>query len=233
MINSALFSGSSALLQIVLRTTVIYLLVLIGVRLSGKREVGQMMPFDLTLLLLLSNSLQNSADLSRRNNGLAVARFSICVVLQRVIFMGTRIVAVVLLTAATASVAFPSQPSFPFGLIRASGAPWDGPAIDLRLTTELAECKKTGEPYIDIGVWRGLPIHAGQRVSFGQGSDAGFASRCARDGNCQRAESGWVEFESYKEGAGARGRYELHFKDGESLKASFEAKWCEERVVCG
>jgi uncharacterized membrane protein YcaP (DUF421 family) len=39
---------------------VIYLLVLIGVRLSGKREVGQMTPFDLTLLLLLSNSVQNA-----------------------------------------------------------------------------------------------------------------------------------------------------------------------------
>ena len=33
-------------MQIVLRTGVIYLLVLIGVRLSGKREVGQMTPFD-------------------------------------------------------------------------------------------------------------------------------------------------------------------------------------------
>src|SRR4029077_15619305 len=52
--------GAHVLLQIVLRTGVIYLLVLIGVRLSGKREVGQMTPFDLTLLLLLSNSVQNA-----------------------------------------------------------------------------------------------------------------------------------------------------------------------------
>lgn len=55
-----LFPGGSVLAQIVLRTGVIYLLVLIGVRLSGKREVGQMTPFDLTLLLLLSNSVQNA-----------------------------------------------------------------------------------------------------------------------------------------------------------------------------
>jgi len=54
------FPGSHVLLQIVLRTTVIYGLVLVGVRLSGKREVGQMTPFDLTLLLLLSNSVQNA-----------------------------------------------------------------------------------------------------------------------------------------------------------------------------
>jgi uncharacterized membrane protein YcaP (DUF421 family) len=58
--TGALFPGVHVLLQIVLRTGVIYLLVLIGVRLSGKREVGQMTPFDLTLLLLLSNSVQNA-----------------------------------------------------------------------------------------------------------------------------------------------------------------------------
>jgi uncharacterized membrane protein YcaP (DUF421 family) len=53
-------AGAHIVLQIVLRTAVIYLIVLIGVRLSGKREVGQMTPFDLTLLLLLSNSVQNA-----------------------------------------------------------------------------------------------------------------------------------------------------------------------------
>src|SRR5258708_3974677 len=47
-------------LEIAGRTTAVYLLVLIGIRLTGKREVGQMTPFDLTLLLLLSNSVQNA-----------------------------------------------------------------------------------------------------------------------------------------------------------------------------
>lgn len=59
--NGVLLPGAGhVLLQIMLRTGVIYLVVLIGVRLSGKREVGQMTPFDLTLLLLLSNSVQNA-----------------------------------------------------------------------------------------------------------------------------------------------------------------------------
>jgi uncharacterized membrane protein YcaP (DUF421 family) len=47
-------------LEIGLRTSVVYVLVLVGIRLTGKREVGQMTPFDLTLLLLLSNSVQNA-----------------------------------------------------------------------------------------------------------------------------------------------------------------------------
>jgi uncharacterized membrane protein YcaP (DUF421 family) len=48
------------LIEIALRTAAIYAVVLIGVRLSGKREVGQMTPFDLTLLLLISNAVQNA-----------------------------------------------------------------------------------------------------------------------------------------------------------------------------
>src|SRR5262249_2656051 len=55
-----MFPGTHVLLEIMLRTSVVYLVVLIGVRLSGKREVGQMTPFDLTLLLLISNSVQNA-----------------------------------------------------------------------------------------------------------------------------------------------------------------------------
>ena len=55
-----LFPGWHVVLQIILRTAVIYCVVLAGVRLSGKREVGQMTPFDLTLLLLISNSVQNA-----------------------------------------------------------------------------------------------------------------------------------------------------------------------------
>jgi uncharacterized membrane protein YcaP (DUF421 family) len=55
-----MFTTWATALQIVARTGAVYLLVLIGVRLTGKREVGQMTPFDLTLLLLLSNSVQNA-----------------------------------------------------------------------------------------------------------------------------------------------------------------------------
>src|SRR5438128_8719686 len=53
-------SVAHVLSNIALRTAVIYAVVLVGVRLSGKREVGQMTPFDLTLLLLLSNAVQNA-----------------------------------------------------------------------------------------------------------------------------------------------------------------------------
>jgi uncharacterized membrane protein YcaP (DUF421 family) len=46
--------------NLVLRTTVIYLIILIGLRLTGKREIGQMTVFDLVVLLLLANAVQNA-----------------------------------------------------------------------------------------------------------------------------------------------------------------------------
>src|SRR5436190_21818705 len=55
-----MFTNWHTALEIAGRTTAVYALVLIGIRLTGKREVGQMTPFDLTLLLLLSNSVQNA-----------------------------------------------------------------------------------------------------------------------------------------------------------------------------
>ncbi|MDZ7302201.1 MAG: DUF421 domain-containing protein [candidate division KSB1 bacterium] len=48
------------LVEIALRTAVVYFVILVGLRLTGKREVGQMMPLDLTMLILLANAVQNA-----------------------------------------------------------------------------------------------------------------------------------------------------------------------------
>lgn len=57
---SALLTTWTGVGLVVLRTAVVYLAILLGLRLAGKREVGQMTPFDLVLLLLLSNAVQNA-----------------------------------------------------------------------------------------------------------------------------------------------------------------------------
>ncbi|MDE2573199.1 MAG: DUF421 domain-containing protein [bacterium] len=46
--------------SIPLRTGVVYLVLLAGVRITGKRQIGQMTLFDLVLLLMLSNAVQNA-----------------------------------------------------------------------------------------------------------------------------------------------------------------------------
>jgi uncharacterized membrane protein YcaP (DUF421 family) len=45
---------------IILRTLAVYLVILVGLRLSGKREIGQMTVFDLVVLLLIANAVQNA-----------------------------------------------------------------------------------------------------------------------------------------------------------------------------
>jgi uncharacterized membrane protein YcaP (DUF421 family) len=46
----------------VLRSAVVYLFLLALLRLTGKRQVGQLAPFDLVLLLVLSNAVQNAMN---------------------------------------------------------------------------------------------------------------------------------------------------------------------------
>jgi uncharacterized membrane protein YcaP (DUF421 family) len=46
----------------VVRAAIVYFMVLIFIRFSGKRQVGQMTPFDLVLFLLISNAVQNSMN---------------------------------------------------------------------------------------------------------------------------------------------------------------------------
>ena len=48
------------LVEKVVRTIVVYAFLLIGLRLAGKRELTQLNPFDLVVLLLLSNTVQNA-----------------------------------------------------------------------------------------------------------------------------------------------------------------------------
>jgi len=48
--------------EFVLRGVIIYVFLLLLLRLTGKRQIGQMSPFDLVLLLVLSNAVQNSMN---------------------------------------------------------------------------------------------------------------------------------------------------------------------------
>src|SRR6266404_369159 len=48
--------------EFLVRGVVVYLFLILLLRLTGKRQVGQLSPFDLVLLLVLSNAVQNSMN---------------------------------------------------------------------------------------------------------------------------------------------------------------------------
>jgi uncharacterized membrane protein YcaP (DUF421 family) len=48
--------------ELMLRASAVYVFLLVFVRLTGKRQIGQLAPFDLVLLLVLANAVQNSIN---------------------------------------------------------------------------------------------------------------------------------------------------------------------------
>ena len=48
--------------ELVLRSAIVYSALIVILRVTGKRQVGQLAPFDLVLLLVLSNAVQNSMN---------------------------------------------------------------------------------------------------------------------------------------------------------------------------
>src|SRR5206468_12908342 len=48
--------------ELIVRGAVVYVFLLALLRVTGKRQVGQLAPFDLVLLLILSNAVQNAMN---------------------------------------------------------------------------------------------------------------------------------------------------------------------------
>jgi uncharacterized membrane protein YcaP (DUF421 family) len=58
--EDSMFEMGSEAWAIAVRTALVYLAVFAGLRLAGKRELGQMTVFDLVVILLIANAVQNA-----------------------------------------------------------------------------------------------------------------------------------------------------------------------------
>lgn len=56
------FPGRIVVEQLVVRAAIVYGFLLLLLRFTGKRQIGQLAPFDLVLLLVLSNAVQNAMN---------------------------------------------------------------------------------------------------------------------------------------------------------------------------
>ena len=57
---TVLFHPDVPVLEKIIRPAVVYLFLIVGLRLAGKREMAQLNPFDLVVLLTISNTVQNA-----------------------------------------------------------------------------------------------------------------------------------------------------------------------------
>src|SRR5438270_6995142 len=59
---SSMWVPDPPLWHFIVRGIIVYIFLLVLLRITGKRQVGQLAPFDLVLLLVLSNAVQNSMN---------------------------------------------------------------------------------------------------------------------------------------------------------------------------
>lgn len=55
-----MFVPDIPLIEKIIRPTIVYFFLILGIRIAGKRELAQLNPFDLVVLLTLSNTVQNA-----------------------------------------------------------------------------------------------------------------------------------------------------------------------------
>lgn len=121
---------------------------------------------------------------------------------------------------------YPAQ--WTHAVLKNSCAPWDGPAIAVFLTN--ASGCDVSFPNMSIYIWK-LPIRAGS--TYVLKDNLGGASRCRSASDCERAVSATITFDTFEQGKGASGSYDLEFAGGEHHKGRFDAKSCEEPMFCG
>lgn len=89
------FHLSTPMLEKVLRPVLVYLSLIVLLRLFGKREVAQLNPFDLVVLLSLSNTVQNAiiGDDNSLSGGIigAVSLLAANWTLNRILFQAPRL----------------------------------------------------------------------------------------------------------------------------------------------
>ena len=76
-----MFHLGAPIWQIAVRAALVYAAVLVGLRFAGKRELGQMTVFDLVVVLLISNAVQNAmvgADVSLQGGIVAAGVLLAC-----------------------------------------------------------------------------------------------------------------------------------------------------------
>jgi len=90
-----MFDSVSAFPEIILRSAVVYLMIIVGFRFAGKRHISQLSLIDFALILLVSNAVQNAmvGNDSSLTGGLvaALTLLIINIVLTRFVFKSNRL----------------------------------------------------------------------------------------------------------------------------------------------
>jgi hypothetical protein len=135
------------------------------------------------------------------------------------------------LSSTPALVSLPAEKrSYPFAVIRHECGPADGPALGIYFSPSKASSFEVPVPSISISLWHKLPPPVNQPISFDNGQ-LGYAGRCRRANECERAASAVITLSAYDDRRVA-GTYVLKFKNGDVESGSFHADWQDLHQIC-
>ncbi len=121
-----------------------------------------------------------------------------------------------------------------YAVIQASCAPWDGAAIELRLSPSKPTATGPSAPWIVVSVWESREEASGRTFRFPDNSGrVGAATHCRDEDNCEGVESGTVRFDRFADGKPATGSFDLVLKGGKRERGTFSAEWGALAVPCG
>ena len=123
---------------------------------------------------------------------------------------------------------------FPYATMAKSCAPWDGLAMDIRLSSRPLKCGDGDVVELTMYFWRELPLNDDRTFTLGEKTDWGGASYCKGGKQpCERATAGSIHIEKFTEGKGGEGTYEIVFRKLGRVRGKFNARWCQARTMCG
>ena len=122
---------------------------------------------------------------------------------------------------------------FPYATMGEACAPWDGPAVELHLSSTALKCAPGDVIELTISFWHDLPLHNDQSFLLDAQSRWGGASYCkGAELPCERATAGNIHIQRITEGKGAEGTYELLFPKLGRVNGAFHAAWCKRYGAC-
>ncbi|MBK6312939.1 MAG: hypothetical protein IPF53_01090 [Blastocatellia bacterium] len=121
-----------------------------------------------------------------------------------------------------------------YAVIQGSCAPWDGAAIELRLSPSQPTAKGPVAPWIVVSIWQSREEASGGTFRFPDNTGrVGAAGHCRNGENYEPVESGMVRFDRFTDGKPATGTFDIVLKGGRRERGTFSAAWGEMRVPCG
>lgn len=121
-----------------------------------------------------------------------------------------------------------------YAVIQGSCAPWDGAAIELRLSPSLPTPTGPSAPWLVVSVWRSREEVSGETFRFPDNTGrVGAASLCRNGDDYEPVESGMVRFDRFADGKPATGTFDFVLKGGRRERGSFSAEWGELTALCG